>query len=314
VTHPFNAINAGISTSVSFIPGANVTSGTATVTINSVALNSSFSGQTIYAPLSLGAVPSVVTINTVTTTGGTGGQSKTFNLGGTTAGNSVTGSIDNGNGTLGIVKSGTSTWTLSGNLNYSGITQVTGGILRIAPDAGTQAIASTPALANTSAADGTDIQGGRLVFDYSLGQTSPLNVLRDEVIAGRVFDSLNPPGKTVGYADDITGKQVTVAATWSGDGNNDGKVNAIDFNILAANYGAGPGAYWFQGDYDHNGTVNTGDFTMLSANFGQTGGITPSAPLPSAPALGTLVPEPASTTMLLGMALLGLRRRRQMGL
>jgi autotransporter-associated beta strand protein len=308
VIHPFNSLSAGIATSVSFIPGASVSAGTATVTIDSVNLNSSFSGQSILAPLSAGAVPSVVTINSVTTSGGTGGQSKTVNFGGTTTGNTVTGSIDNGNGMLGVVKSGTSTWTLSGNLNYGGITQVTGGVLRIAPDVGTQAITSTPALSNTSAADGTDIQGGRLVLDYSHGQTTPVALLRDEVIAGRVIDSLNPVNKTVGYADDTTAKQVTALVTWSGDANIDGTVNALDFNILATNFGAGPAAYWFQGDFDHNGLVNTLDFNALATNFNQTGGIIPGA-LPGAPALGALVPEPASVVVL-GMALLGLRRRR----
>ena len=103
--------------------------------------------------------------------------------GATTTGNAITGSIDNGIGSVGLLKQGTSTWTLLGNLSYSGLTQVTGGVLQIAPDAGTQAITSTPALSNTSAADGTDIQGGRLVFDYSHGQTTPVALLRDEVIA-----------------------------------------------------------------------------------------------------------------------------------
>src|SRR5581483_5309577 len=215
-----------------------------------------------------------------------------------------------GNDIMSLAKSGTSTWTVSGNLSYSGITRVTGGTLIIAPDAGTQAITSTPALSNTTAADGTDIQGGRLVFDYSLGQTSPLNVLRDEVIAGRVTDSLNPANKTVGYADNTPAKQVTALVTWNGDANIDGTVNALDFNALATNFGAGPGAYWFQGDFNHDGTVNTSDFTLMAANFGSANGI--ASALPGTPVLGSLVPEPASIAML-GTVLLALRRRRHMG-
>src|SRR5207248_10500171 len=138
----------------------------------------------------------------------------------------------------------------------------------------------TPQLSNSTTADGTDIQGGRLVFGYSLGQTTPVALLRDEVIAGRVRDSLNPANKTVGYADNTTAKQVTALVTWSGDANIDGTVNMLDFNAVATNFGAGPGAYWFQGDYDHNGTVGTADFTLMAQNFNQTGGIVGPAPLP----------------------------------
>ncbi len=150
------------------------------MTINSATLNSSFSGQTTFTPLSLGSVPAVVTLGDVTCVSTTTAQNKMLGLAGTTAGNSVTGSVTSGNtsDTLGIVKSGTSTWTLSGNLGYGGLTQVTGGVLTIAPDVGTQAIASTPALSNTTATDGADIQGGTLIFDYSHGQTTPVSVLR----------------------------------------------------------------------------------------------------------------------------------------
>jgi hypothetical protein len=54
-----------------------------------------------------------------------------------------------------------------------------------------------------------------------------------------------------------------------GDANGDYTVNALDFNILATNFGRS-GATWFQGDFNNDGNVNTADFSLLAANFGTT--------------------------------------------
>jgi polygalacturonase len=57
-----------------------------------------------------------------------------------------------------------------------------------------------------------------------------------------------------------------------GDINRDGKVNAIDFNILATNFGSSGG--FSSGDLDYSGAINTSDFAILAAHFGST--VTPS--------------------------------------
>ncbi|MEM7682151.1 MAG: PEP-CTERM sorting domain-containing protein [Planctomycetota bacterium] len=83
-----------------------------------------------------------------------------------------------------------------------------------------------------------------------------------------------------------------------GDANGDGDVDLLDFDILAGNFGAGPGAVGGAsiGDFNGDGNVDLLDFDILAGNFGFT---SPSA-----------VPEPASIGLLgLGAAAL-LRRRR----
>jgi hypothetical protein len=65
----------------------------------------------------------------------------------------------------------------------------------------------------------------------------------------------------------------------SGDATRDRHVNALDFNVMANNFGRS-GATFSQGDFDYNGRVDTNDFTLLSSRFNgslASGGATPSS-------------------------------------
>jgi len=53
-----------------------------------------------------------------------------------------------------------------------------------------------------------------------------------------------------------------------GDVTGDGLTNVSDFNVLALNFGAGPGATPAQGDLSGDGFVNVSDFNILAGNFG----------------------------------------------
>jgi len=91
------------------------------------------------------------------------------------------------------------------------------------------------------------------------------------------------------------------AGLTGGDANFDGKVDSRDFDTLVANYGS-TGMKWSQGDFDGiDGKVNTMDFNVLAGNFGSV--------IPGA-ALGSVVPEPASLSLLVLGASALLRRRR----
>ncbi len=58
------------------------------------------------------------------------------------------------------------------------------------------------------------------------------------------------------------------AAACPGDITGDGATNSADFNVLASNFGAGPGATPAQGDLTGDGFVNSADFNVLAADFG----------------------------------------------
>jgi len=99
---------------------------------------------------------------------------------------------------------------------------------------------------------------------------------------------------------------VLVDYTWYGDANLDGKVNTIDFNNLAGNFG-GSSKVWFNGDFNYDGTINSADFNLFVGSYGRTSA--PAAPLP-APGLGAVVPEPTFFALAGFSMMLGVRRHR----
>ena len=109
-------------------------------------------------------------------------------------------------------------------------------------------------------------------------------------------------GITTFDGQSVTGANVLVRYTYSGDANLDGVVNALDFDALATNFGAASGKVWYQGDFNYDGFTNTQDFMLLASNFNQV--------LP-APVLASLVPEPTSMWIVAGVGAMVLVRRRR---
>jgi autotransporter-associated beta strand protein len=231
-----------------------------------------------------------------------------------------------------ISKVGAGTFTLTGSNTYTGGTAVSAGALvannlsngTISVTGGLAQLTSKPAansVAGTTVIPALSITGGSFdITNNALVITSANTsaaTLRGYLHAGSLTSSTTAGGFAIGYADNATLGRTTfggvgvdasmllVAFVYKGDANLDGKVNALDFNAVATNFGVSSNSFWTQGDFTYDGLVNTSDFTALAANFNKV----EAAP---APALGSLVPEPASLGLTCVAALwMGSRRRRQ---
>jgi fibronectin-binding autotransporter adhesin len=168
ITHALGAAILGNNT-WTIEAGANVTSGTAAVSIASVNLSAGASGACIFNPTSANLlIPGAVNI-------GANNAAKTLGLSGTSTGNEISGLISNGLNTVSVTKSGASTWNLSGlsstaASNYSGTTTI---------DQGTLALSATsPSLT------------GGLTFGATSGSTSVGTLDLSGVAASATFGSM----------------------------------------------------------------------------------------------------------------------------
>ena len=151
INHTLGAATLGGGT-LNIKAGSDVTSGTASITLASLSLTAGSTQTTTLNPTTASLSIGPVTI-------GLNNQSKTLDLDGTIAGNSITGAITNGVGTVSLTKSNTSTWTLSAAGNtYSGPTTVSGGELDINNATITQT--TTIAVGTLTTAGGAIYQSG----------------------------------------------------------------------------------------------------------------------------------------------------------
>jgi hypothetical protein len=98
----------------------------------------------------------------------------------------------------------------------------------------------------------------------------------------------------------LDGNSTIIVMAHNGDASLDGKVDALDLNILAAHWQQQTGALWSAGDFTGDGKVDALDLNVLAANW-QFG----TAVLASVP-----VPEPASL-LLFSAPLLYIATRRR---
>ncbi len=124
INHTINA-NIGGGT-FSIVAGANVTSGTASLTLANLGLTSGTGGATTF----INPTTAVATIGNISIS--STANAKNVALDGTNSGNTVTGTISNGisGANLSLIKSGSSTWTITGTGTYSGSTTLNGGLLQ----------------------------------------------------------------------------------------------------------------------------------------------------------------------------------------
>ncbi|MEM6749730.1 MAG: choice-of-anchor tandem repeat NxxGxxAF-containing protein [Planctomycetota bacterium] len=115
--------------------------------------------------------------------------------------------------------------------------------------------------------------------------------------------SENDIATTSHYADGLFIADLTLLVL-PGDGNGDGVIDLLDFDILAQNFGQATAGGASAGDFNGDGVVDLLDFDVLAQNFGSSSPAT----------LPGVAPEPASVALLGLAGPLLLRRRRRAGL
>jgi len=197
---------------------------------------------------------------------------------------------------------------------------------------------------NTASNSIVDIGTNALLIDYGTGPdpiSSIASLIADGAYGGGTTVSWTGAGITssaaaadsasygIGYADSadagnpagLSSGQIEVKYTLLGDANLDGKVNGIDFNLLATHFNQAVTDGWDEGDFNYDNKVNGIDFNLMAQNFNQAvgggsgGGPTDLAALEAFAAANgislTSVPEPATAgmTVVAGLGILSRRRR-----
>ena len=141
ITHTLGtlSIGAGTGTTLNIVAGGNVTGGSPAIAFGATTLTQTAGASSTFNPTTANVtLASVTTLATATHT-------NILVLDGTSTGNSVAGTIDNGvaGGLLGVTKSNTSTWTLSGANTYTGVTSANLGTLVLSNNGTTGSLGAT---------------------------------------------------------------------------------------------------------------------------------------------------------------------------
>ncbi len=207
--------------------GANVSSGTATVSFTGMSMGAGSGGSSTLTP----------TDTNISITGqvnSTTNNAKTLVLDGTIAGNSISGDISNGSNTLSLTKSGASTWTLSGTNNYTGATAV---------NAGTLKAGSTTGLSSSSAFTTADVATAILDLDgynNTVGSLAGGGATGGNVALGIATLTTGVNNTSTSYAGNISGggnliKTGTGVFTLSGTANGYTGATSVNAGTLVVN-------------------------------------------------------------------------------
>ena len=182
-----------------------------------------------------------------------------------------------------------------------------------------------------------NIENNELLINYGSG-SDPISSIVQEIVSGYAgggwtgtgIMSTNAQSNSksygIGYADsadagnpaNLATGTIEVLYTLLGDANLDGKVNGIDFNLMATNFNEAVTDGWDKGDFNYDGKVNGIDFDLLAVNFNQLASQTSEADVAALDAFAAAngislssVPEPATLGLLMVAGMGVLRRRRR---
>jgi fibronectin-binding autotransporter adhesin len=283
---------------INFTSGSNVTSGVGSISFNQLNLAAGGVGTTMLNPTT-----ARVTIGTVAKNKNNANQ--TLELGGTSTGNHITGTISNilpsatNTAVVSLAKSGTSTWTLSGDSTYTGATTISSGTLLVNGDnsaaTGAVTVSSGGTLGGIGKIGGdiTMQAGSAFASTFSGGTIDPMDVGNLDLSALNniltvIGSGTSGPWTIINYSGALTGTFENVTAGYSvnygtgsnssisisfaglpGDFNSDGKVDAGDYvtwrknngtnNVLANDGGLGT-------------PIGQNHFNLWRANFGKPPG------------------------------------------
>lgn len=238
---------------INFTSGPNVTSGTGRITFEQFSLAAGSAGTTTVNPTGVN-----LTLGNVTKTSSSGLQ--VLGLDGTTSDNEVAGVISTGTAVVAVLKSNTSTWTLSNDNTYTGTTIIEGGTL-IVGNGG-----ATGRLGTGSVTNNATLSYNRSDFDlienHAISGTGALNQIGSGKTTLSAASSYSGPttimAGTLAVTGSINNSAVVVSSgTLDGTGSVGPTTVADDALAVIANGNGGLGsltldALTFSGD----GTVN----------------------------------------------------------
>jgi fibronectin-binding autotransporter adhesin len=274
----------------------------ANVTLQNGAGMANRNGSSAVVGLEIGALSGDSTTNLTPFNGGGTSPGTNWIIGSLNANTNFAGVIQDGGGggALGhVTKQGTGTLILSGANTYTGDTTVNGGTLSI----------TTPFLAN--AADVFLAPGTTLNLNF--GNLATIDTI-DSLFFNGVSQQTGTWGRLGSGADFesafFTGDGLLMVSSFipsvlSGDFNNDGIVDAVDYTVWRNNFGDTTEADINNAGDGLNG-VDAGDYTLWKASYGNT------APGSGGGGMASVVPEPASWFVaLMAVTLGGCWRRRK---
>ncbi|MBE7157746.1 MAG: S-layer family protein, partial [Rhodospirillales bacterium] len=272
----FGTANLGGGT-VNVQGGGNVTSGTQSLTLSGVTLSSGSTQTTTFNP-------TTATVSIGTVSGLTNNQAHTLGLGGTSAGNTVTGIISNGTGTTSVVKSNTSTWTLSAANSFTGGLTVAGGTLAltgantftggITAQGGTLNIGN--GTAGSVASNALTFSGASVVnFNEAAGSTQTMGTLTFSAGAGNLQSTYGGSGTTTLTFGSLAARTAGATGNFISSGGTNGTSNLIKFTTAPTTGALLDKGLFFNGNsyaaYDAGGFVRA--YGAADANYATAAGV-----------------------------------------